>query len=47
MPRLAKAIRSHRENHRADRELSRAISNAASPAMRDELIVAAQRAGLR
>jgi hypothetical protein len=45
MARLAKAIRSHREISRTRRELNRAISNASTPAMRDELIQVAQRAG--
>lgn len=44
MASLAKAFRSRRENTRSRRELDRAISNAASPAMRDELIIAAQMA---
>ncbi|SDT38313.1 hypothetical protein SAMN04488543_4069 [Friedmanniella luteola] len=43
MSRLGKAIRSHREINRTNRELARAISNAATPAMRDELIMVAQR----
>lgn len=43
MSRLAKAIRSHREINRTRRELDRAISNAATPTMRDELILVAQR----
>jgi len=46
MSRLAKAIRSHRETSRTRRELNRAISNAATPAMRDELILVAQRSGM-
>jgi hypothetical protein len=45
MSRLSKAIRSHREISRTRRELNRAISNAATPSMRDELILVAQRAG--
>jgi hypothetical protein len=45
MSRLVKAIRSHREVNRTRRELNRAISNATTPAMRDELILVAQRAG--
>lgn len=45
MPRLAKAIRSHRELNRTRREIDRAIQNAATPSMRDELIIAAQRDG--
>jgi len=43
MSRLAKAIRSHRENARTPREVSRAIDQASTPAMRDELILMAQR----
>jgi uncharacterized protein YjiS (DUF1127 family) len=43
--RLFKAIRSHREMSRTRRELNRAISNATTPSMRDELIMVAQRAG--
>ncbi len=42
MSRLAKAIRSRRELNRTRRELDRAIGNAATPAMRDELITFAQ-----
>jgi hypothetical protein len=45
MSRLAKVIRSHREMSRTRRELNRAISNATTPAMREELIMVAQRAG--
>jgi hypothetical protein len=45
MSRLTKVIRSHREMSRTRRELNRAISNATTPAMRDELIMVAQRAG--
>jgi hypothetical protein len=45
MSRLGKALQSHREFHRNRRELARAISNAATPAMRDELIMVAQRNG--
>jgi uncharacterized protein YjiS (DUF1127 family) len=45
MSRLSKAIRSHREMSRTRRELNRAISNATTPAMRDELIMVAQRSG--
>ncbi len=40
---LAKAIRSRREASRGRRELQRAISDAATPALRDELILVAQR----
>ena len=45
MSRLTNAIRSHREISRTRRELNRAIGNAATPSMRDELIHVAQRAG--
>jgi len=45
MSRLAQVIRSHRELNRTRQELNRAISNAATPAMRDELIMFAQRSG--
>jgi hypothetical protein len=45
MSRLVKVIRSRRNMNRARRELSRAIANAAAPAMRDELILVAQRGG--
>jgi hypothetical protein len=45
MSRLAKAIRSHRENNRTRREIDRAIVNASTPALRDELIMVAQRNG--
>jgi hypothetical protein len=43
MTRLAKAYRSHREIARTRRALAVAIDNAATPAMRDELIMIAQR----
>jgi hypothetical protein len=43
MPRLAKAINNRREHTRGRRELSRAIINAPTPALRDELILLAQR----
>jgi len=42
---LIKAIRSHHEISRTRRELNRAISNAATPSLRDELILVAQRNG--
>jgi hypothetical protein len=45
MSRLVKVIRSRREILRTRRELNRAIANASSPAMRDELILVAQRGG--
>jgi hypothetical protein len=43
--RVVKAIRSRREINRTRRELNRAIANATTPAMRDELILVAQRGG--
>jgi hypothetical protein len=43
MSRLAKAIRSHRESRRTRRALDVAIQNAATPSMRDELIMVGQR----
>lgn len=46
MSRLAKALRSRRETIRTRREINRAISTAATPAMRDELILVAQRHGV-
>jgi hypothetical protein len=45
MSRLVKVIRSHHEIKRTRRELNRAIKNATTPSMRDELIMVAQRAG--
>lgn len=45
MSRLTNAIRSRRDIARTRRELNRAIANASTPAMRDELIMVAQRAG--
>jgi hypothetical protein len=45
MSRLVKVIRRQREISRTRWELNRAISNAATPSMRDELILVAQRAG--
>jgi hypothetical protein len=45
MSHLTKAIRRHREISRTRRELNRAIGNASTPAMRDELILVAQRGG--
>ena len=45
MSRLVKVMRNHREISRTRRELKRAISNATTPSMRDELILVAQRAG--
>lgn len=43
MSSLAKVLRSRREYSRNRRVIERAISNAATPAMRDELIMVAQR----
>lgn len=43
MSRLSTAVRTRRETRRARVELNRAISNAATPAMRDELVMVAQR----
>ena len=45
MSRLVKAIRSRHDINRTRRELNRAITNATTPAMRDELILVAQRGG--
>ena len=45
MSRLTKAIRSRREILCVRRQLNRAIANASTPAMRDELILVAQRGG--
>ena len=44
MSRLAKAIRSRRESRRTRRALEIAINNAATPSLRDELILVGQRA---
>jgi hypothetical protein len=46
MLRLVKVIRSRHETARTRRELYRAIANATTPAMRDELIMVAQRGGV-
>ncbi len=46
MSRLAQAMKRRREFVRNRRELNRAIANAATPALRDELILAAQRENL-
>ena len=43
MSRLAKALRSRRESHRNRRALEIAIKTAATPSMRDELILFGQR----
>lgn len=45
MFRSAKALRSRREINRTRCAIDRAITNAATPALRDELIVVAQRNG--
>ncbi|HYP46661.1 MAG TPA: hypothetical protein VEQ66_15865 [Propionibacteriaceae bacterium] len=45
MSNLAKAIRSRRDHTRNRRAIDRAIANAPTPAMRDELILVAQRTG--
>jgi len=42
MSRLLKAVHSRHEINRTRRELNRAIANATTPAMRDELILVAQ-----
>ena len=48
MSRFTKAIQSRREFNRTRRALDRAIVNAATPTLRDELILTAQRTdGLR
>ena len=43
MSRLAIALRSRLEINRTRRELNRAMANATTPAMHDELILVAQR----
>ncbi|MBA8793465.1 hypothetical protein FHX74_001070 [Friedmanniella endophytica] len=43
MSRLFQAIRTRQVDARQRRELNRAIATAATPAMRDELVLAAQR----
>ena len=43
MSRLAQAIRSRRESRRTRRALEVAISNAATPSLRDELLLVGQR----
>jgi hypothetical protein len=45
MSRITNAFRSNRETARNRRELGRAIERAATPAMRDEIILMAQRQG--
>lgn len=44
---FARKFVENRATARASRALDRAIRTAGSPAMRDELLIAAQRAGLR
>lgn len=44
---FVKNFRQRRASARANRVMERAITSAPSPALRDELIIAAQRAGLR
>lgn len=43
MSRLGTSVRARRELRRTRNEINRAIVNAASPAMRDELVLVAQR----
>jgi len=45
MSHLVKVIRNRVEVRRTRRELNRAIANATTPALRDELILLAQRDG--
>jgi len=47
MSRLAESLRNHRRAARDRRAIERAITNAATPALRDELIMVAQRQRLR
>jgi hypothetical protein len=47
MSRLAETFRNHRRAARDRRAIERAITNAATPALRDELIMVAQRQTLR
>ncbi len=47
MTRLAKTLRSHRDFYRTRRTLAAAIQHASTPALRDELIMIAQRADTR
>ena len=46
MSRITQSIRTNRELSRNRRALSRAIERAGTPAMRDEIILMAQRQGL-
>ena len=43
MNRITNALRKSRENSRNSREIGRAIERAATPSMRDEIILMAQR----
>ena len=45
MSRITNVIRNNREISRNRREIGRAIERAATPAMRDEIILMAQRQG--
>lgn len=45
MSRITNAIRNSRTDARNRREISRAIERAATPSMRDEIIMIAQRQG--
>lgn len=45
MSRITNAIRKSRESSRNRREIGRALERAATPAMRDEIILMAQRQG--
>ena len=46
MSRIGNAIRNSRQGARNRREIGRAIDRAATPAMRDEIILMAQRQGM-
>jgi hypothetical protein len=46
MNRISRAVREHRSLTRTRRDITRAINESASPAMRDELLTMAQRQGL-
>ena len=45
MPRITRTIRTRREDVRSRRAIEKAIANAGSPGLRDELIYVAQRNG--
>lgn len=45
MSNIVRAVRNHREIARTRRAVNQAISQAATPGMRDELILIAQRQG--